>query len=105
MDHDCVANCLCELGHPTRLKIYRALVQANPDGLAVQDIQSQLEIPAATLSHHISRLVNANLLEQVREGRVLRCFAVPESLAAVMDYLSAECCCTQQSCPQTGEAS
>jgi len=71
MDHNCVANCLCELGHPTRLTIYRALVQATPNGLPVQEIQQQLNIPASTLSHHISRMINANLLRQIREGRVL----------------------------------
>ena len=102
MDHQGVADCLCELGHPTRLQIYRALVQASPAGLPVQDIQQRLEIPASTLSHHISRLVQVNLLQQVREGRVLRCFAVPESLESVMEYLSAECCC--QACPEESDA-
>ena len=93
MDHEGVASCLCELGHPTRLQIYRCLVRASPDGLAVQDLQQELGIPASTLSHHISRLMGADLLRQIREGRVLRCFAVEESLRDVLDYLSAECCC------------
>ena len=101
MEHDCLANCLSELGHPTRLTIYRALVQATPDGLPVQEIQQQLDIPASTLSHHISRMVHANLLRQIREGRVLRCFAVEESLNAVMDYLSAECCCSKSECTES----
>lgn len=105
-DHRSVADCLCELGHPTRLQIYRSLVQASPNGLAVQEIQQRLDVPASTLSHHISRLVGVNLLEQVREGRVLRCYAVTESLQSVLDYLAAECCCASGCAerPTSGQA-
>ncbi len=101
MNHEGVAHCLCELGHPTRLQIYRCLVRSSPAGLAVQQLQQELDIPASTLSHHISRLAGANLLQQVREGRVLRCFAVPESLNAVLEYLSAECC-REKECAAAG---
>ena len=51
------ADQLAELGHVTRLGVYRALVKAGDDGLPVSDIMQQLEIPASTLSHHISRLI------------------------------------------------
>ena len=83
---------LAELGHSTRLGIYRALVRAGHGGLPVADIQQQLKTPASTLSHHITRLVRVGLIKQVREGRVLRCFAQYKELAKLQDFLSEECC-------------
>ena len=83
---------LAELGHTTRLGIYRALVKAGRDGLPVSNIQKQLDVPGSTLSHHITRLVRVGLLKQIREGRVLRCFAQYEELAQLIEFLSLECC-------------
>lgn len=92
MDIDTAAEQLAELGHATRLGIYRALVKAGNEGLPVASIQQQLDVPASTLSHHISRLVRVGLLKQVREGRVLRCFAQFAALSELIAYLSDECC-------------
>ncbi|MEW6981246.1 ArsR/SmtB family transcription factor [Colwelliaceae bacterium 6471] len=83
---------LAELGHVTRLEIYRILVKAGHEGLPVSAIQSQLSVPGSTLSHHISRLVRAGLVSQVREGRVLRCNAQYQELNALIAFLSDECC-------------
>ena len=54
MDLNTAANALRELGHPTRLSIYRELVRAGHEGLPVGELQKHLEIPASTLSHHLS---------------------------------------------------
>ncbi len=83
---------LAELGHPTRLAVFRLLVKGNRQGLTVGTIQSKLEIPGSTLSHHLSRLISAGLVTQHREGRELRCQARMESLDDLMKYLTAECC-------------
>lgn len=83
---------LSELGHVTRLSVYRILVKAGKNGLPVADIQSQLNIPASTLSHHITRLLRVGLVKQVREGRVLRCFAQYEELNGLIEFLADECC-------------
>ena len=91
MKHEQIAKCLSELGHPTRLAIYRELVR-NCSGLPVGEIQKTLKIPGSTLSHHISRLVNANLVEQRREGCMLYCQCVCETLNNVLKYLKVECC-------------
>ena len=84
-----------ELGHSTRLGIYRALVRAGRGGLPVADLQRQLKTPGSTLSHHITRLVSVGLIKQVREGRVLRCFAQYKKLAKLQDFLSEECCANE----------
>lgn len=98
MEHTDAAKKLAELGHTTRLAIYRLLVKAGTDGLAVSDIQQQLDIPGSTLSHHISRLVNAGLMIQERQGRVLRCEACFPALSNLVDYLMEECCVDQDCC-------
>ena len=92
MDIQDAADKLAELGHATRLRVYRALVKAGDDGLPVSDIMQQLEIPASTLSHHISRLMRVGLIKQVRQGRVLRCYAQYSELTELMSFLTKECC-------------
>jgi len=83
---------LAELGHVTRLEIYRTLVKAGNHGLPVSGIQESIDIPNSTLSHHISRLVRVGLVKQVREGRVLRCYAQFDSLDGLIQFLTKECC-------------
>lgn len=83
---------LAELGHVTRLEIYRILIRAGQDGLPVSSVQAKLNIPGSTLSHHIARLVNVGLVMQTREGRVLRCQAQYQQLDALIVFLSEECC-------------
>ncbi|MDP2562933.1 helix-turn-helix transcriptional regulator [Psychrobium sp. 1_MG-2023] len=83
---------LAELGHVTRLGIFRALVKSGTSGLPVADIQHQVNVPGSTLSHHINRMINVGLIKQVREGRVLRCFAQYDQLNGLIDFLMEECC-------------
>ena len=87
-----VASCLEALGNETRLAIFRLLVQAGPDGLAVGEIQRRLDIPASTLSHHITRLVWVGLIRQVRHGRSLICSADFEGMHDMVAFLTRECC-------------
>ena len=86
------ARCLDKLGNPVRLEVFQLLVRAGRDGLSVGEIQEHLEIPGSTLSHHLSHLVNAGLVHQERESRVLRCtpnFALMEELVG---FLTEQCC-------------
>ena len=92
MNTESAAKQLAELGHATRLSIYRLLVKGGHTGLPVGDVQAELGVPGSTLSHHISRLVSVGLIEQRREGRVLYCVPVYEKLDALVDFLKDECC-------------
>lgn len=83
---------LAELGNVTRLSIFRLLVKAGPQGLAVGEIQKVLKIPGSTLSHHIGRLVQVGLINQNRESRTLFCTTRMENLRELIDYLLSECC-------------
>ncbi|QLE84456.1 MULTISPECIES: ArsR/SmtB family transcription factor [Shewanella] len=98
MDIEVVAKALKELGHPTRLGIYKRVVRAGYQGVAVGDIQQQLSIPASTLSHHIASLMSAGLLSQRREGRTLYCVGEFDNLEQVIGFLQDECCFDEQNC-------
>lgn len=88
---------LAELGHVTRLEIYRNLVKAGNSGLCVSEIQTQLKIPGSTLSHHINKLIHVGLIKQEREGRTLHCIAQYQKLEQLITFLNEECC--QNQCP------
>ena len=92
MDLDHAARCLEKLGNRTRLEIFRLLVRAGGEGLAVGALQAHLGVPASTLSHHVAQLVNVGLVSQEREGRVLRCRPNCALMEALTAYLTEECC-------------
>lgn len=92
MNTELVAKALKELGHPTRLTIFRRVVKAGYTGIAVGGLQESLGIPGSTLSHHISGLVSAGLISQRRESRTLYCVAEYPKLQEVISFLQDECC-------------
>ncbi|KKD60515.1 ArsR family transcriptional regulator [Grimontia sp. AD028] len=92
MELETVAKALKELGHPTRLAIFKRLVKGGHAGIAVGVVQEELKIPGSTLSHHLSSLMSANLIEQRREGRTLYCIPKYEQLDGVLSFLREECC-------------
>ncbi len=92
MELNRAARCLEKLGNPTRLAIFRLLVRGGPEGLPVGVVQERLGIPASTLSHHLAQLVNAGLVRQERQGRVLRCTPDYALMDALIAYLTEECC-------------
>ena len=66
-----------------RLRIMQLLLKAHPDGLVVNEIQAELGIPGSTLSHHLDKLKNEDLVKVTRESTFLRYTANTESLQAV----------------------
>ena len=96
MEIEIVAKALKELGHPTRLAIFKRLVKAGVQGIAVGVVQEELNIPGSTLSHHISGLASAGLIKQRREGRTLFCVAEYEKLLSVISFFQDECCADEK---------
>jgi len=96
MNIEIIAKALKELGHPTRLSIYRSVIRAGHQGIAVGGLQEKLNIPGSTLSHHISSLVSAGLISQHRESRTLYCIAEYEQLQLVINFLQKECCAEEE---------
>jgi len=70
-DVDRYADMFSAIGTGPRLRIMRLLLSAHPDGLVVSDIQSETGIPSSTLSHHLDKLRNQDLIAVRREGTFL----------------------------------
>ncbi|CAM3778166.1 ArsR/SmtB family transcription factor [Parendozoicomonas haliclonae] len=92
MDLEDYAKILKELGHPSRLMIYKRLVKSGHSGLPVGALQKELGIPGSTLSHHISALVSVGLVKQRRESRTLYCVPQYATFDALVCFLRDECC-------------
>jgi len=86
------ADMLSAMGTEPRLRIMQFLLSAHPDGLVVGDIQSELDIPNSTLSHHLEKLKNEGLVKVRRESTFLRYTASTEALQELLQFLYAECC-------------
>lgn len=93
------------LGNTTRLGIYRALVRAGDNGLPVGKLQLKLDIPSSTLSHHLKKLIEVNLVSQERQATTLICRANYASMNGLIGYLADECCADSAGCTtETEEA-
>jgi ArsR family transcriptional regulator len=91
-NNDTTLLALRALGHDSRLSAYRALIQAGPDGLAVGALRERLDLPPATLSAHLNVLRAAGLVNDAREGRVIRVSADYARMNALIGYLTENCC-------------
>lgn len=90
-DQDAVA-ALGALAHPMRLKVFRALVVAGPDGLTPGVLQERLDVPPATLSFHLRELSHADLVTAERASRNIIYRAAFERMDALLGYLTLNCC-------------
>jgi len=86
------ADMFSAMGTEARLRIMQLLLSAHPDGLVVGEIQEELEIPNSTLSHHLDKLKNEDLVRVQRESTFLRYTANTETLRELLQFLYAECC-------------
>ena len=86
------ADMFAAIGTESRLRIMRVLLSAHPEGLVVGDIAADLAIPASTLSHHLDKLKNEELVTVRREGTYLWYSANTEALQDLLGFLYAECC-------------
>lgn len=75
-----------------RLRIMRLLLSAHPEGMVTGNLQSELGIPASTLSYHLDKLKNENLVTVRRKGTYLWYSANTEALQELLTFLFAECC-------------
>ena len=86
------ADMLSAMGTEPRLRIVRLLLSAHPEGMVVGEIGEELGIPSSTLSHHLEKLRNEDLVRVRREGTYLWYSANTEALQELLGFLYAECC-------------
>lgn len=87
-----VIRSLAALAQEARLRAFRALVVAGPEGLTPSVLAEQLGIAANTLSFHLKELTNAELITQERQGRNLVYRASFETMNSLLGYLTENCC-------------
>lgn len=80
------------LAQESRLSVFRLLVKRGPDGFSPGDLMEKLEIPGPTMSFHLKELQRAGLVASRREGRFLYYNANFDTMNAVLDYLTENCC-------------
>ena len=86
------ADMFAALGAEPRLRIVRLLLSAHPDGLIVGDLQTELDIPNSTLSHHLEKLRMEGLVSVRKDKQWLWYSANAEALQDLLGFLYAECC-------------
>ena len=92
MESQTVILALAALAQASRLEIFRALVQAGPEGLTPGVLSERLGVAANTLSFHLKELLNAGLVSQERNGRNLIYRAEYAQMNGVLSYLTDNCC-------------
>lgn len=93
---EAIAATFAALGQPSRLKIVRLLLSAYPKGLPAGEIQKELAITAPTLSHHLEKLRQVNVVRAAKERQWIWYSVNSETLKSIMDFLYEECCTRNQ---------
>jgi len=83
---------LAALAQGMRLRIFRTLVGAGPQGLTPGSLSATLDVPASTLSFHLKELTYSGLVTQERDGRHLIYRPALDQMNALLTYLTAHCC-------------
>lgn len=92
MDKQTATTLFESLSSGVRLDVFRLLVKHAPTGLVAGDIASELALPATNLSFHLKAMTHAGLVNVTQEGRYQRYRANLDTMQALVDYLTAECC-------------
>ena len=96
---------LAALAQETRLAIFRALVQAGPEGLPAGQIAEAVGAPASTLSFHLKELAAAGLVKSRPSGRFVFYTADYAAMSELVTFLTEKCCQGSASCnPRTRSA-
>jgi len=92
IDEKAAVTALAALAQGMRLRVFRALVGAGPQGLTPGVRAATLGVGPSTLSFHLKELVHAGLVTQQREGRHLIYRPELVHMNALLAYLTAHCC-------------
>lgn len=80
------------LSQETRLRAFRLLVQAGPDGLAAGVLSDELGTPHNTMSFHLSHLSNTGIISSRKEGRSVIYSANFDMTRDLIVFMVKDCC-------------
>ena len=92
MELEQTIDALAALAHDKRLKVFRLLVEAGPEGLAAGAIGEELELPPATLSFHLAHLARTGLVRGRQDGRFVIYSADFQNMNELVGFLTENCC-------------
>jgi len=92
MTEDQAVSSLTALAHAQRLRIFRALVVAGPDGLVPSLLAERLHVARSALSFHLKELAHAGLVTVEQQGRNLIYRADFSRMNGLLSYLTEHCC-------------
>ncbi len=101
MKEQAAVTALAALAQEARLRVFRALVGAGPEGMTPSALSALLDIPGSTLSFHLKELVHAQLVSVERDGRNLHYRPALGQMDALLAYLTAHCCMGKPCAPAT----
>lgn len=92
MDTERAAEAFAALAQQTRLALVRRLMTHGASGLPAGAIAQAMDLPASTLSFHLTALERAGLLHATRHGRQVIYAVRIAGLRALLAFLTATCC-------------
>ena len=92
MNEDSAVRSLGALAHPHRLRVFRLLLGAHPEGCAAGEIAAAFRIPPSSLSFHLASLHAAGLVRSERDRRRVVYRADFGGMRMLMRYLTRDCC-------------
>ena len=87
-----VIDALSALAQEHRLALFRLLVQAGEKGLAAGAIAEAIDVPASSLSFHLSLMERSGIIVRTRVGRSLLYSANYPAMNMLVGYLTENCC-------------
>ena len=92
MNETQAVSALGALAHAQRLRVFRSLVVAGPEGLTPSVLADQLDVARNALSFHLKELAHAGLVTIEQQGRNLIYRADFSQMNELLDYLTEHCC-------------
>jgi ArsR family transcriptional regulator len=92
LDESAVLRALSALAQPVRLRAFRALVVAGPEGTTPGALAELLQLAPSALSFHLKELTASGLASVEQRGRNLVYRARFEHMVGVIGYLTEHCC-------------
>ncbi|HSV36842.1 MAG TPA: helix-turn-helix transcriptional regulator [Ramlibacter sp.] len=92
IDETAAVKAMAALAQAQRLRAFRALVKAGPEGMTPGVMAEQLGVAPSALSFHLKELTHAELATSEPRGRHLIYRANFTRMNALLDYLTAHCC-------------
>ena len=76
------------LAHPARVKIYQFILEKNKDMIPVwnQDLVASFDYSQSTISQHVKKLIDANLIQMKKQDKKSMYFA---NIGRLSQYLAA----------------